>query len=91
MITSLPQALYVPLETVHTEDSLTFVYKRDGNNAIKQEVRLGLMNENHAVVEDGVGLEDELYLSIPEDSEELPVNRLDNPQSSPENAAKAQL
>lgn len=91
VITSLPQALYVPLETVHTEDSLTFVYKRDGNNAIKQEVRLGLMNENHAVVEDGVGLEDELYLSIPEDSEELPVNRLDNPQSSPENAAKAQL
>lgn len=91
VITSMPTALYVPLETIHTEDSLTFVYKRNGNDAIKQEVRLGLMNENHAIVEDGVTLEDELYLSIPEDQEDVPVNRLDNNQSSPENAAKAQL
>ena len=91
VVTSLPSALYVPLETVHTEDSITFVYKRDGGAVIKQEVRVGLTNDNHVVVEEGIGEEDELYLSVPEDPEDLPLNRLNGSPSTLDNAAKAQL
>ena len=60
-------ALYVPLECLHTEkDSITFVYKREGINTVKQEVMVGLTNANSAVIEAGLSPRDRLYLSIPD-------------------------
>jgi multidrug resistance efflux pump len=62
----LDSVLYVPLEAVHANDSLTFVYTRGGK---KQIVVLGESNENHIVVEMGVERGDKLYLSLPSDPE----------------------
>jgi HlyD family secretion protein len=59
-------ALYIPLECLHSEaDSITFVYKKDGINTIKQEVIVGDTNANEAVVLSGVLEADRLYLSVP--------------------------
>lgn len=67
-IASLENALAVPLETIHAEDSLTFVYKRDGLDVVLQEVELGLVNENEAIIKIGINEDDELYLSLPSDT-----------------------
>ena len=67
-IASLENALAVPLETIHAEDSLTFVYKRDGLDVVLQEVELGLVNENEAVINKGISENDELFLSLPSDT-----------------------
>lgn len=67
-IAYVENALAVPLETIHADDSLTYVYKKDGLNAILQEVDLGLVNENEAIIIKGIRENDELYLSLPSDT-----------------------
>jgi len=62
----LDSVLFVPLEAVHANDSLTYVFTRSGK---KQVVVLGESNENHIVVEMGLSKGDKLYLSMPQDPE----------------------
>ncbi|MEM7039855.1 MAG: efflux RND transporter periplasmic adaptor subunit, partial [Bacteroidota bacterium] len=77
MIDNVTEALYVPLESVHTEaDTVTYVYKKDGGSAVKQEVKLGMENDNHVIVEGGLGNQDEIYLSVPESSDDMQLIRL---------------
>ncbi len=64
----LDSVLFVPLEAVHANDSLTFVYTRGGK---KQIVVLGESNENNIVVEMGLEKGDRLYLSIPSNTESM--------------------
>ncbi|MDZ7692466.1 MAG: efflux RND transporter periplasmic adaptor subunit [Balneolaceae bacterium] len=68
-VNSVPDVVYAPLETVHSDDSLNFVYKRDGLNIIKQQVIMGLTNENAVVLKEGVEVSDQLYLSTPDPNE----------------------
>ncbi len=63
---TLDSVLYIPLEAVHANDSLTFVYTRDGK---KQVVVLSESNENHIVVDMGLKKGQRLYLSLPENTE----------------------
>ncbi|MDQ2656301.1 MAG: efflux RND transporter periplasmic adaptor subunit, partial [Bacteroidota bacterium] len=67
IITSLvDNALFVPLEALHSHfDTITFVYKREGLNIVKQEVVMGETNANDAVIEAGLADGDRIYLSIP--------------------------
>ena len=67
-IASVENALSVPLETIHAEDSLTFVYRREGLDVVLQEVKIGLVNENEVIIERGLNDKDELYLSVPSDT-----------------------
>lgn len=68
---------YIPLEAVHVaNDSVPYVFKRNGSSAIRYEVKLGAENENFVIVEKGVELEDELLLSKPEDADKLELIRL---------------
>mgnify|MGYP003639680512 CR=1 FL=1 len=67
-ISQIKEALYVPLEVVHTVDSLSYVFKKDGLSPIMQQVELGLMNENSVIIHRGISIEDQLYLTVPEDT-----------------------
>jgi len=58
--------MYLPLEAVHSNDSLTFVYTKKGN---KQVVVLDESNENEIIVEQGLETGDKVYLSIPSETE----------------------
>ena len=71
---TLDSVLFVPLEAVHANDSLTFVYTRDGR---KQVVVLGESNENHIVVDMGVNKGERLYLSMPENPESFKYDGLE--------------
>ena len=70
----LDSVLFVPLEAVHANDSLTFVYTRTGQ---KQVVVLGESNENNIVVEMGLIKGDKLYLSMPQDVENFKYTGLE--------------
>jgi multidrug efflux pump subunit AcrA (membrane-fusion protein) len=76
LVAKLDSVISIPLECVHTEGSTTFVYKRDGGRIVKQQVKLGLMNENATVVLDGAGETDELFLTTPPESGNLEIIRL---------------
>jgi len=68
IVDRLDDAMFVPLETIHVQDSTSFVFKQSGLSAVMQEVDLGLMNENEVVVHRGLNLDDIIYLSVPEDT-----------------------
>jgi len=70
----LDSVLFIPLEAVHANDSLTFVFTRDGK---KQVVVLGESNENHIVVDMGLVKGQKLYLSMPESPDNFKYAGLD--------------
>ncbi len=78
VVTRIPQALSVPLEAVHTQDSTTFVFVKRGG-IVKQEVKLGAQNDNAAVVLEGVSDTDEILLAAPLDAAALPLRPLKVP------------
>lgn len=68
IVNRVPEAMYIPLETIHVQDSTSFVFKRDGLSPVMQEVELGLMNENEVIVHRGLAMDDVIYLSVPQDT-----------------------
>jgi len=76
IVAEADDALYIPLEGIHSADTLTYVYNKGGRGKVKQEVLLGLINENAAVIEMGLVLTDEIYLTVPENADELAFSYL---------------
>ncbi len=70
------QQLSIPLEAVYNEDGITFAYHRSGSRLIRQEIIVGLMNDDVAVVERGLDEGDLVLLSAPARKEGIPLVRL---------------
>ena len=77
IVAEVPDVLHIPLEAIHTQDSLTYVFARRGVGAVRQEVELGMMNENEAIVQAGLDTDDRVYLTLPADTSGLPLRRLE--------------
>jgi len=60
--------LYLPLEAIHNEDSLSFVYTKRGK---KQIIIPGETNENYIIIEQGLKEGDEVYISVPENADKF--------------------
>jgi HlyD family secretion protein len=62
----IDKAMFIPLECLHSQaDTVTYVYKKDGINIVKQEVMVGQTNANDVVILGGLTESDRVYLSIP--------------------------
>ncbi len=66
LINQIPDKLTIPLESVFSEKSKSFVYLRRGNGIEKREVKLGKSNDEVVIVEKGLEAGDEVYMSEPE-------------------------
>lgn len=64
---SIAHVLSVPLEAVTSEGGLSYVYKRDGSHVVKQQVEVGVMNDNEIVVKRGLAKGDKVLLVPPAD------------------------
>lgn len=62
--------LYLPLEAIHPNDSLSYVYSTHGRKHI---VITGPQNENFIIIEKGLNEGDEVYLNIPEGAEKFTI------------------
>jgi hypothetical protein len=60
--------LYIPLEAVHSNDSMTYVYLK---NNTRKVVVLDESNENEIIVEAGLEQGDKVLLSVPEGAEDM--------------------
>lgn len=68
----LPEALYISLECLNTQDSIQFVY----TNGKKQQVETAQSNEESIVVTNGLEAGQEVYLYPPEGAEEWKIKEL---------------
>ncbi|MBN8650903.1 MAG: efflux RND transporter periplasmic adaptor subunit [Cytophagales bacterium] len=70
----LDSVLYIPLECLHSQsDTITYVYKSEGLNIIKQEVIVDVANANDVVIKAGLSTNDKVYLSNPSGQENKSV------------------
>ncbi len=67
----IDNALSVPIETIFSNDSTSFVYKKDGGSILKQQVIVGQSNENEMIVKEGLKENDEVSLMQPENETHL--------------------
>jgi biotin carboxyl carrier protein len=67
----IENTLFIPLESVFSNDSLRFVYVKERNNIRKQIVDLGSENENFVQVLAGLTEGEELFMNEPKDKEDL--------------------
>jgi RND family efflux transporter MFP subunit len=70
---SVDHVLSVPLEAVTSDGGLSFVYKRDGSHVVKQQVEVGVMNDNEIVIKRGLAKGDKVLLVPPADRATLKV------------------
>ena len=64
---AIDSALYIPLESLHSQhDSITYVFKEDGLDIIKQEVIVSETNANDVIVLGGLKEDERVYLSMPD-------------------------
>lgn len=73
----IDKAMFIPLECLHSQaDTVTFVYKKDGINIVKQEVMVGQTNSNDVVILGGLAENDRVYLSIPSGTDDDSISLL---------------
>lgn len=60
--------MYIPLEALHADDSVSYVFTKKGK---KQVVVPGEMNENYIIIERGLSVDEEIYISMPEKPEKF--------------------
>lgn len=68
LIQEIEDALFVPLESVHTYDSTDVVFKQDGIQMVMQQIVMGAKNENDVVVLEGLTENDQVLISMPPDT-----------------------
>jgi multidrug efflux pump subunit AcrA (membrane-fusion protein) len=65
----IPNALLVPLEAVASEGETPYVYKRVGGRTVRQQIETGALNDEEIIVLRGLEEGDEIFLSIPSQTE----------------------
>jgi multidrug efflux pump subunit AcrA (membrane-fusion protein) len=66
---------FVPLEAVHSTDSMSYVYLTSSNT--RQIVDLGEANENYIIINEGLDPKDEVFLTVPEGGDKWEIKGWD--------------
>ncbi len=72
IIDIIDSTLFIPIESINTQDSITFVY----SNGHKIEVKAGKSNQNEIIIEEGLEEGQDVYLQIPEGADKWSLKRL---------------
>jgi hypothetical protein len=75
---SYDSVLYIPLEALHNNDTLTYVFTDRGMRIVKKEVLVGASNENEIIIERGLTVDDEVYLTVPDNEDDLSTITIDD-------------
>lgn len=79
--------LFVPLECIHAQDSLTYVYKESGSGLVRQQVSMGLINDSEAIITEGLAKEDLIHLTVPENTKDIVLIGLNGEEGPSESTA----
>ena len=74
----IDSCLFIPLEALFNTDSTTYVYTDRGRSIIKQQIVTGQSNENEIIVVQGLEPDNQVYLTPPENSDDLKIHRIDD-------------
>lgn len=69
IITDLKNIFYIPLHAIRAEKDRYFCYIKNGDEHVKTEIKVGMMNNSFAEITSGVSDGDLVLLNIPEEVE----------------------
>jgi hypothetical protein len=72
----IDNTLFLPIEAVFGNDTVSFVFKKDGSRIVKQQVILGKSNDNEIIILAGLNESEEVFLVQPKKSDDLELNLL---------------
>ena len=72
----LDSVTFIPIEAIFNNDSVTFVYKKEGGSVTRQQVIVGQSNDNEIIIRAGLQIKDEVLLVPPEKAEKLSLDLL---------------
>ncbi len=67
----IEDVLFVPIEAVHTLDTVNYVFKQSQNRVVRRQIVTGKRNENQIIIKQGLSEGDLVLLTIPDDPESL--------------------
>ena len=73
---SMTNALSIPIRAVSSDSGVAVVYKRSGNDVVKQEIEAGAMSDDRVVVLRGLEENERVLLAPPPDAAQLQIVRL---------------
>ena len=68
--------LSIPLEAVFSKESTTYVYKKSGFSVTKQEIKIGISNNDSVIITEGLAENDIVYLNKPEGYDKEQIAKL---------------
>jgi len=77
LIDTCQDVISVPLDAVHSNDSVSYVYKNGSFSLVKQIIITGKSNENEIIIEEGLKEGDVVLLSIPDDPDNIEYEGLE--------------
>jgi hypothetical protein len=72
----IDSVVYIPIESIFSNDSTTFVYRKKGSGIVRQQVIAGNSNDNEIIIKAGLQPNDEVYLVPPENGEKMKLAEL---------------
>lgn len=85
----IPNALFVSLEAIGSENGVPLVYRRAGGSIVKQEVETGAANDDQVVILRGLEEGDRVLLVPPKDAAELDLVRLPGSRAGVDSSSAA--
>jgi hypothetical protein len=77
------KVLHVPLESINNHKNQTFVFRKNGSGWMKQPIKVGAVNEQEAILYGGLENGDEVLLTSPEDTSNIPLGELKTKVAEP--------
>jgi len=74
---SFQDVTYIALEALHSHEDVNFVFIEKNGATVRQEVIAGEYNDAQVIIKTGVEKDEEIYLSIPENPDDLELIRLE--------------
>jgi len=68
---------YIPLEALHSYEEVNFVFMDKNGSTVRREVIAGEYNDAQVIIKTGIEKDDEIYLSIPENPDDLELIKLE--------------
>lgn len=65
VVSEIPEVLYIPLEALFRDQGLEYVYLKSGSGFKQQEIKLGAINTDFAIIREGLKEKDVIALSDP--------------------------
>jgi HlyD family secretion protein len=74
----IDSVLFIPIEALHSNDTMSYVFTDVGARTIKKQVVAGQSNNNEIIILEGLNQDDQVHLTIPDNHADLKIQQLND-------------